>query len=284
MGAGDGAIFSRHTANAGGLSVSYLKGGTQRDVEPVLFLHGLGGGGKWESFHMAMGTVTLTLAPNLPGWQDGALPDGIAAPKDYAALAVKFLDSVGMDKVTVVGHSIGGWIAQYMAVEHPDRVARLVLIDAMGLDVPDAPSANLAALDEEAFAKAAFGRLGLIATAQAYGFGAEWQNIRQGPEFERQWKGRNLVVNLAKGTYADPGLTAKLRGLRAGTLLVWGKLDGIAPLKQGEAVHSWLPGSHLEVVDRAGHLPMVERPETMNRVIRDFLVGEEEPIEGVSRA
>ena len=66
----------------------------------MLYLHGLGGGGKWESFNMAMATVTRTVAPNLPGWQHGEPPDGITAPKDYAALMVKFLDHVGLERVT----------------------------------------------------------------------------------------------------------------------------------------------------------------------------------------
>ena len=63
MGAADGSIFTRRTVVIDGISVPILEGGTARDVEPVLYLHGLGGGGKWESFHMAMATVTQTVAP-----------------------------------------------------------------------------------------------------------------------------------------------------------------------------------------------------------------------------
>src|SRR5262245_65880431 len=82
----------------------------------------------------------------------------------------------------------------YVATAHPDRVSRLILVDAMGLEIPSSPAPDLRTLDEESFARAVFGRLGLIATAQAYGFGAEWENVRRGPEFERQWKGRGLVA------------------------------------------------------------------------------------------
>ncbi len=271
MGAGDGAIFSSQSADVDGVRVSYLEGGTQRDLDPVLYLHGMGGGGKWESFNMAMGTVTRTIAPVLPGWQDGELPEGVSAPKDYASLLVKFMDGLGLDRVTVVGHSIGGWVAQYLAVEQPERCSQLVLIGAMGLDVPDAPAADLAALDEESFATAAFAKLGLVAAAQSDGFGAVWADLREGPEFEREWDGRNLVVQLLRDGSADPELSARLKDVHAKTLLVWGKLDGIVPCAQAEAAHSWLPGSQLELVDQAGHLPMFERRETMNRLIHDFL-------------
>ena len=110
-----------------------------------------------------------------------------------------------LPRVVLVGHSIGGAIAAQMAVEAPEKVSRLVLIDPLGLDVPEAPGVDLASLDQEAFATAAFARLGLTARAQAYGFGAEWENVRSGPEFDRQWKGRDFVVTQLKGRAARLG-------------------------------------------------------------------------------
>ena len=281
MGAGDGAIFTRHTAEIDSYTVPYLRGGAQRALDPALFLHGFGGGGKWESLHMAMGTVTLTLAPALPGWSQGEAPAGIDSVRDYADLALQLLDALDLPHVILVGHSAGGWVAQYLATEQPKRVSRLVLIDAMGLDVPDAPAADLGTLDEEAFATRAFGKLGLVATANPYGFGAEWQAVRQGPEFERQWKGSRLLARLAKGAYGDPALTNAMGNVQVDTLLLWGKLDGIVPLRHGEVLHQAIPGSSLRVIDRAGHLPMYERPETVNRLVRDFLIGVQEEIPDV---
>ena len=151
----------------------------------------------------------------------------------------------------------------------------------MGVGADDAPSPDLEAMDEEAFATAVFGKLGLIATAQAYGFGAEWENVRKGPEFERQWRGRGLVVELAQGRCADPQLSVDVLSMTADTLLIWGRLDGIVPLGVGEALRAALKKSRLDVIDGAGHLPMVEKPETFNRIVRDFLVGREEGIPGV---
>ena len=284
MGAGDGAIFTRGTAQAGTFRIPYLQGGLRRDLEPVLYLHGFGGGGGWESFHMALGTVSLTIAPQLPGWPAGEIPKNITAVRDYAVLMVQLLDAAGLDRVAVVGHSFGGWVAQYLATEHPTRVTRLALIDSLGLEAPDAPTADLGALDEDGFAGKLFGKLGLIATAQAYGFGAEWRNIRQGQEFERQWKGRGLVAALAAGRYGDPDLTAAMRSLRIPTLIMWGRLDGIVPLRHAELLHHWIPGSMLRVFERAGHLPIIEKPETANRLIRDFLLGIEEALPEVATA
>ena len=281
MGAADGAIFTRHRVQVSGFDVSYLKGGQAGDTEPVLYLHGMGGAGRWEAYHMALGTVALTYAPQLPGWQEGQAPAGIGVVQDYAALVVEFLDAVGIDQSILMGHSIGGWIALYVATMHPDRVSRLILADPMGLEIPAAPSPDLQAMDEESFAKAVFGRLGLIATAQAYGFGAEWENVRRGPEFERQWKGRGLVANLVQGPCADPDLTRQVQTIGAATLLIWGRLDGIVPLPHGEALRAALPSARLNVIDRCGHLPMVEKPETFHRILYDFLVGVQEAIPDV---
>lgn len=271
MGAGDGAIFTRHTAQVGEHSVAYLKGGAQRDLEPVLVLHGLGGAGKWESFHMALGTVTSAYLPVLPGWAEKQAP---LPPTETAELMVKFLDTLELPHVTVVGHSIGGWVAMELAAAHPDRIARLVLVAPLGLEPND-----LADLDEEEFAKRAFGKLGLVATANPYGFGAEFENVRKGPEFERQWKGRGIVTHMKP----DPWLIDAMRSVQVPTLLVWGREDGIVPPAHGELLRDVMPNASLVLVDGAGHLPMVERNETMNRLVRDFLLGVEEEIPGAVR-
>lgn len=285
MGAADGSIFARHRVKVNDFDISYLEGGREGDMDPVLYLHGMGGAGKWEAYHMAMGMVARTYALQLPGWNEGQPPEGIESVQDYASLALGFLDAVQLEKATVVGHSIGGWIALYLAARHPDRIDRLVLVDSMGLDLPEAPTADLEALDEESFGRRMFARLGMVATAQAYGFGADWQNVRQGPEFERQWKGRQMVANLLKGSYSDPDLTTAVADIALDTLLVWGRADGIVPLQHGEALRAALPQSQLAVVESAGHLPMAEKPETFHRLLRDFLLSEEgEELPGVVRS
>jgi pimeloyl-ACP methyl ester carboxylesterase len=281
MGAADGAIFTRQRVQVGGFEVSYLKGGYDGDMAPILYVHGMGGAGRWEAYHMALGTVALTHVPQLPGWQEGRPPAGLGSVQDYAALVVEFLDAVGIDRGILVGHSLGGWIALHVATTHPERVSRLILVDAMGLEVPSAPAPDLQALDEESFAKAVFGRLGLIATAQAYGFGAEWENVRRGPEFERQWKGRGLVTSLVQGPCTDAELTRQIHTIGAETLLIWGRLDGLVPLQHGEVLRAALPRARLQVIERCGHLPMVEKPETFHRLLYDFLVGVEEELPDV---
>ncbi len=281
MGAADGAVYGRHSAQVDGVDVAYLRGGRLEQYSPVVYLHGMGPSGRWESYHMAMGTVTDIWAPQLPGWAEGTPPEGIGTLEDYARLLFSFLDDAGIGEATLVGHCVGGWLALQLAVQQPERFRRLVLVDALGLAWEDTPAVELAALDDEAFATGVFARLGVIATADPTGFGAAWENVRQGPEFVRQSKGRGTLLSQTGGAIGDAALTAAAGALTADTLLVWGAVDGIAPLSQAEALLERMPNARLAVVDGAGHLPMAERPETFNRLLRNFVISSEETVPNV---
>ena len=281
MGAADGAVYGRHSAKVDGVDVAYLRGGRLEQYSPVVYLHGMGPSGRWESYHMAMGTVTDIWAPQLPGWAEGTPPEGIGTLEDYARLLFSFLDGAGIGEATLVGHCVGGWLALQLAVQQPERFRRLVLVDALGLAWEDTPAVELAALDDEAFATGVFARLGVIATADPTGFGAAWENVRQGPEFVRQSKGRGTLLSQTGGAIGDAALTAAAGELTADTLLVWGAVDGIAPLSQAEALRERMPNARLAVVDGAGHLPMAERPETFNRLLRNFVISSEETVPNV---
>lgn len=280
MGAADGAVYARHTAQVDGVEVSYFRGGRRERFSPVVYLHGMGPSGRWESFQMAMGTVTDVWAPQMPGWADGAAPEGVGALEDYAGLVRGLLDAEGVGEATLVGHCVGGWLALRLATEQPERFRRLALVNPLGLSWDDAPAVDMTGMDDETFATAVFARLGVIATADPTGFGAAWENVRQGPEFMRQSKGREMLAKVADGT-GDAGLTKAMEALTADTLLVWGAVDGIAPLSQGERLRSRMARARLAVVDGAGHLPMAERPETMNRLLRDFIIGLDETVPNV---
>jgi 2-hydroxy-6-oxonona-2,4-dienedioate hydrolase len=229
---------------------------------------------------MALANDTLTHAPTLPGWQDYTLPAGVQSVSDYVAMVLDYLDAIEAGSVVLAGHSIGAWLALRVAIEHPQRVEKLILADSLGLETADAPAVRLDAIDEEAFGKLLLARLGAIATANPYGFGAEFTSARTSPEFDRQWKGRGLVAELLQGVYADQGLLTGLDRIACETLIVWGDKDGLAPLAHAELLRRSIQRSRMALIQDAGHLPMVERREAFHRVCRDFLVGVEEEIPG----
>lgn len=271
MGVGSASQFTRNTVRVGELTVSYFTGGRGR---PLLYLHGLPGWGRWESHHMTLGITHLVYAPQLPGWPEGPIPPGITSVQDYAHVMARFLGTVGMHTVDLVGHSFGGWIALYLAAEYAERVSRLVLVDAMGADVPDAPMANLERLDEEAFARAAFAQTGEVVIRGD--FGGVREDVRTGQEFVRQWKSGAIVASLVRGRYTDPDLMCRLKTIAATTLIVWGREDQIVPWRHGEVLASAIPRARLVVLDGAGHTPMREKRETFQRLVHEFLIGQAE--------
>jgi pimeloyl-ACP methyl ester carboxylesterase len=271
MGVGYASQFTRHTAKVGDLTISYFKGG---HGAPLLYLHGLSGWGRWESYHMTFGITHLVYAPQLPGWPEGPIPAGIGAVQDYAHVMARFMDTLGIRTIDLVGHSFGGWIALYLAAEHPERVSRLLVIDTLGMEVTEAPAANLEHLNEEAFAQAAFAQTGEVVIRGD--FGGRREDVRSSQEFEKQWKSRALVAALVRGRYTDPELTQQVRKITADTLIIWGREDRLVPVSHGEMLAKKIPHARLAVLDGAGHTPMREKRETFQRIVHDFLIGRTE--------
>src|ERR1700730_6311387 len=274
MGAGDASQFIRKTVSVGDLTIAYLQGGRG---EPLVYLHGLPGWGKWESHHIALGITNTVYAVQLPGWQDGVVPSEIKSARDYAKLIAALLDELDLKLVDLVGHSFGGWIAIDLATEYPSRISRLVLVDAMGLDLPEAPAANLAAIDQEIFLHAAFAQAGKVLVRGD--FGGTVEDVRKGQEFEKQWRSRAIIAGLLRDQNADPDLAGRLKSITADTLVVWGRDDRIVPWQHGETLVRMIPRSKFALIEGAGHTPMRERRETFQRVVRDFLIGEDEQTE-----
>ena len=268
MGAGDASQITRAAATVGALTIPYMKGGRGR---PLLFIHGLSGWSRWETFHIALALTNTVYAPCLPGWPDGEIPAAITGVADFARVMGAFLDAVDVKQADLVGHSFGGWIALELAALDPARFSKLVVLDPMGVKMTGAPAVDLAALDEEAFLRAAFVHTGVVAVRSD--FGAILEDVRKGHEFENQWKSRAIIARLLNGRYADPGLQTKARAITADTLIVWGRNDALVPSRHGEALAAAIPKAQLALIPDAGHTPMRERRETTQRLVRNFLLG-----------
>lgn len=268
MGAGDASQVTRGNIALGAFSIPYLKGGRGR---PLLYLHGLSGFNRWDTFHIALALTNTVYAPRLPGWPDGEIPAEISSVADYARVVRGCLDALDVKQTDLVGHSFGGWIALELAASYPSRFSKLVVIDPMGIAVAGAPDADLAAMDQDAFLRAAFVQTGIIAIRSD--FGAHLEDVRNSPEFENQWKSREIIARLLRGHYSDPALLAKVRRVTADTLIVWGRDDALVSPRHGDALAAAIPRSRLAIIPDAGHTPMRERRETTQRLIRDFLMG-----------
>ena len=242
----------------------------ERDGDPVLFLHGWPD--SWFTFsrvfaHRPSRVRALAIAQR--GFGESEHPDSSYSIPELAADAVAFLDAGGLGRATLVGHSYGSFVARHVAIAHPTRVDRLVLI---GTGVPAANEvtrelrAALADLPDP------------IPREFARDFQASTAYRPLPPEFferivdeslkipSRLW--RPMIDRLLE--YDD---SVRLSEILAPTLLVWGDHDALFSRADQDRFLDALPAAKLSIYDETGHCPNWERPERVAADITDFVHG-----------
>ena len=220
---------------------------------PLILVHGLSGSTRWwvknlppliEKFRVYM--------VDLIGFGHSWSHAGFMV--DEAALYLKqWLDKLKIEQTSIIGHSMGGSIVADLAADFPEKIDRLVLVNAVGVpfdhNIPKQAVGMAQALRYVPFdlMRVVLGdtfRVGLINTLEL---------------------GHELLTR---------DITAKLANISAPALVIWGQYDTIVPLRLGEKLNAHLPNSQLIVIEGAAHVPMWERPEAFNRAVLDFLVGQ----------
>jgi pimeloyl-ACP methyl ester carboxylesterase len=232
---------------------------------PLLFLDGPLGA-TWSSAHDRLAERFRVLAPDAPGTGGSESCDWLAGADDLAFLYLDLLDALGLERVRLVGVSVGGWVAAEMAVFGAARVERLVLTDAAGLRVAGGPVADPFAVPPAGLGRLLFHDPALV---------GEWESRPETPEsLERSYRERAALARLAWSPFFhDPKLARRLHRVTASTLVLWGAEDRLIPAAHGEAYAELIPGARLELVPECGHLPHVERPEMFARIVLESLEG-----------
>lgn len=241
-------------------AVSLLRAGSG---DPVLFLHGSGGAGVWMSFHAKLAERFDVIAPDHPGF--GGSGD-FATLEDVQDLAFHYADliaALGLESVTVVGTSFGGWIAAELAAYHPGLVHRLVLVDPIGLYVDGAPIGDLFAMPPQRKMAALVADPGMLAGL----FPAD-------PDIDAILALARDEASFARFAWApfchDPRLPRMLPRITAPTLVLWGELDALVPVVHGERYAELIPHARLEVLPGIGHVPSIECPAELAARIGGF--------------
>jgi pimeloyl-ACP methyl ester carboxylesterase len=250
--------------------------------EPIVFVHGLSG--CWQNWlenlpHFGRGRRAIAL--DLPGFGASPLPSWEISIPAYGRLLHDFCEKLGVEGGTVVGNSMGGFIAAEAVTSGPTRFERLALVSAAGI---------LNTWNPE-------GRATLTAWA--------WRQL--GPHFAH--RGREIVsrrrareavfgpfvrfpgrlredllleqieggLNRAEG-FGDAlratirhDIRERLGGIEIPTLIVWGLSDRVIPVPAAISYHRRIPHSRLEIFERTGHVPQLERPARFNAVLDEFL-------------
>ncbi len=220
----------------------------------VVLVHGLGGSAEdWRELAPYLAKAgDRVYMPDLPGYGRSEQPaDFSYSVQDEAGVVVGFLDALGLKQVDLGGWSMGGWIAQLVAGEHPERVRRLMLFDSAGIYAK--PTWNT-----ELFTPASSAELDQLEALlmphppRAPGFIVQ--------DILRRARKNAWVIHRALGTMltGQDATDKLLPELKMPVLIVWGAEDQITPLSQGETMHRLVPQSQLEVAAGCGHLAPVQ--------------------------
>jgi pimeloyl-ACP methyl ester carboxylesterase len=250
-----------------GPAIHYVQQGDP-DGEPILFLHGYTD----SSFSFSRLLPLLpdrfrSFALDLRGHGDSERPDCCYGVEDHVADVVAFLDAVGVEQVTLVGHSAGSFIARRVAETHPKLVARLVLIGSAVTPLKQETRELQAAVHTlEDPVPAEFAREFQASTIHApLPEGFFEQVVAESLKLPaRVWKSA-LDGLLAMDDRAD------LERITAPTLLIWGERDGFFFRSEVEELAAAIPGARLIVYPDTGHAVQWERPERVAEDLNAFL-------------
>lgn len=234
------------------LAIDTLEAGSG---EPVLFLHGAGGLA-WDPYLDALAQRRRVIAPYLPGTSRSNDISQVRDLWDLTLCYYDLLDALGIDRADLIGHSMGGMIACEMAANDQSRVGRLIAIAPAGLFDLDDPMPDIFAMRPDELAR----RLLVDPTSPiAELLGALPDDVDEQVEVLIQ---RLSTLNAAAKflwPIPDKGLIRRLPRIKAPTLIVWGRQDGLIPVSYGETFRSLIPNARLEVLEQASHLVQIER-------------------------
>jgi pimeloyl-ACP methyl ester carboxylesterase len=260
-----------------GARVNYVEIG---EGEPLLFIHGLSG--TWQNWLENLphfGAQHRAIALDLPGFGTSPMPEWEIGMASYGQMVHDFCAALGLEGTTLIGNSMGGFIAVEAATAEPERYRRLVLVAAAGILNTWNPEARATAT---AYLWSKFG--GSVADH------GQWivshprsRQIAMAPFVRYPGKLRRelLLEHMAGGRCPGFGdalqslighdIRDRLATIEMPTLIVWGLSDRVIPVAAGISYHRRIPHSRLEIFERTGHLPQLERPVRFNALLDEFL-------------
>ncbi|HEY0933207.1 MAG TPA: alpha/beta hydrolase [Trebonia sp.] len=230
---------------------------------PFLLLHGGGGPATvtpWAD-RLAEAEHARVITPVHPGFNGTPRPDALNSPRGLAVVYTELLEALGLGDVTVIGNSIGGWIAAEMAVLGSSRVSSYILVDAVGIEVPDHPVPDFFSLTPAEVAQRSYydpARFGIDPAALP-------------PAAQAAMAGNRATLAVYGGNgMADPTLAPRLGAVRTPALVAWGEADRIGDPDFGRAFAAAIPGAEFRLLEHAGHLPQIETPGVLVDVVWSF--------------
>lgn len=269
------------TVDVKGQLMAYLDVG---HGDPVILMHGFGGSmWQWEHQQQPLSTEFRVITPDLIGSGLSGKPDIEYRPDQMLDYFVGFMDALQIRRATLVGNSMGAGLAIGMALAHPDRVSRLVLISGLPANVRErltSPTIQRA-LDTPApswlasFGNWLFGGVMIESVLKeiVHDPALLTPAVIERSNRNRQRPGVIPPLMTVRDTLPlwETGFATRIGEIGHTTLIVWGEEDRVFPLRVGEELHHTIKGSVLMRIPKAGHIPQWERPDLVNRAMIEFL-------------
>ena len=269
-----------------GIKTHYYQAGSKGSI--VVLLHG----GGTDSAHLSWGKLIAPLAasghrvfaPDMPGYGGSERPDIPSTTAFYLDFLKAFLDELKLDKVTLMGLSMGGGIALGFTLENPKRVEKLVLVDSYGIQRKVAMHfLSWLMVKIPGIMQVSMNWMKSSRSAIRWSMGSimhDKANLTEElldelveesakPNCGRaflSYQREEVLANGLKTVYID-----RLHEIKVSTLLVHGEFDTAVPLACAEEAHQRIVDSKLEIIPGAGHWPQREKPEEFNKVVIRFL-------------
>ena len=260
-------------ANINGLNIRYLESGKGKNRH-LLFIHGLGSAAdRWMKIPDELSSDFHSIAIDLPGFGESDKPPEMNYTVDqFRKIITSFLEKISIDKepTSLIGHSLGGYIASELAIQDPNQISQLVLIDSSGM--LEKPTPILEEYFEAAMnptkdnVRKAFEKMVAdpkrIPAQLVDGF------IRRIKMPNAKYAFESTLVNSAT-TQIGLDRLGKINPIP--TLIVWGLHDKVIPLGHSKFFKEAINDSQLEVIEDAGHAPFAEKPDQVCKLLRNFL-------------
>jgi pimeloyl-ACP methyl ester carboxylesterase len=256
------------------------------DGPPVVLIHGMVNSSRhWEQVALQLADRYTVVAPDLLGHGDSAAVRGDYSLGAHACSIRDLLTTIGIDRATVVGHSLGGGIAMQFFYQFPQRVERLGLISSGGLGHQVSPLLRGAALPGAAAGiwlvanrrvRAALDRMGERMRARGSRKGVYLQAVARAMRPLQDVAARRAFVQSLRSVIDVRGqhVSAMDRLYLLGelpTLIVWGERDNTIPMAHGLAAHELIPNSRFVTLAKAAHFPNLEDPDGLAAALLDWL-------------
>ena len=253
---------------------------------PVVLVHGMVNSSRhWQEVAVRLADRYTVIAPDLIGHGDSATLRGDYSLGAHAAGIRDLLVTIGVERASFVGHSLGGGVAMQFFYQFPQRVERLALVSSGGLGREVSPLLRGAALPgasallriaAQPLVLDALDRAGVEMRSRGARKGVYLQAIARALRPLEEPGGREAFLQTLRSVIDFRGqrVSAVDRLYLLGpmpTLIVWGERDNTIPLTHGRQAHEQIPGSRFEVLPRAAHFPHLEDPEGLARILGEWL-------------